>query len=114
MDLKDITNKKYSFIFGNKSDVGRVREINEDYMASFASSSGHFFIVCDGMGGHTSGEIASRLAVTTIKEFVTNNSENSKSTKQLLTESIQFANQTIIDKTIENPEYAGMGTTIIW
>lgn len=113
MDLKDITNKKYSFIFGNKSDVGRVREINEDYMASFASSSGHFFIVCDGMGGHTSGEIASRLAVTTIKEFVTNNSENSKSTKQLLTESIQFANQTIIDKTIENPEYAGMGTTCV-
>lgn len=113
MDLKDITNKKYSFIFGNKSDVGRVREINEDYMASFTSSSGHFFIVCDGMGGHTSGEIASRLAVNTIKEFVTNNSENSKSTKQLLTESIQFANQTIIDKTIENPEYAGMGTTCV-
>ncbi|MBX7047340.1 MAG: Stp1/IreP family PP2C-type Ser/Thr phosphatase [Ignavibacteria bacterium] len=113
MDLKDITNKKYSFVFGNKSDVGRVREINEDYMESFASSSGHFFIVCDGMGGHTSGEIASRLAVTTIKEYVANNSGNSKSTKQLLAEAIQFANQTIIDKTIETPEYAGMGTTCV-
>lgn len=113
MDLQSITNKKYSFIFGNKSDVGRVREINEDYMESFASSAGHFFVVCDGMGGHTSGEIASRLAVTTIKEYVSNNSGSSKSTKQLLAEAIQTANQTIIDKTIETPEYTGMGTTCV-
>ncbi|CAN5382491.1 hypothetical protein BH10BAC5_BH10BAC5_25480 [soil metagenome] len=113
MDLTEITNKKYSFIFGNKSDVGRVREINEDYMESFPLGDSHYFIVCDGMGGHSCGEIASRLAVITIKEYISANFRNSNSTKQLLTEAVQNANQTIIDKAAENSEYQGMGTTSV-
>jgi len=112
MDLSSISNK-YSLSFGNKTDVGKVREGNEDYLASFQTKIGHIFIVCDGMGGHTSGEIASRLAVTSLKDYIQDNSESSLSTKQLLIEAIENANQTIIDKTFEIPEYKGMGTTCV-
>ena len=47
--------------------MGRVRERNEDYFGSFSGGFGNLLVVCDGMGGHKGGEIASRLAVETIK-----------------------------------------------
>ena len=51
---------------GNYSDVGKAREINEDYFGSFSGNFGNLLLVCDGMGGHKGGEIASILAVETI------------------------------------------------
>jgi len=62
----------FNFEIGNRSDVGRVREVNEDYFGSFHGSFGELLIVCDGMGGHKGGETASRLAVDVIKNHFEN------------------------------------------
>jgi len=48
-----------------KSDVGKVREANEDFCGIFKEDQ--LAVVCDGMGGHKAGSHASRLAVSTIR-----------------------------------------------
>ncbi|MBD3287446.1 hypothetical protein GF337_01470, partial [candidate division KSB1 bacterium] len=48
-----------------RTDVGRVRQINEDYYGNFLEAK--LAVLCDGMGGHKAGSQASRLAVSTIR-----------------------------------------------
>ena len=59
-----------------KSDVGKAREMNQDsFYISEENDKIKLFILADGMGGYKGGEIASKLAVVSAKNFITNNFE---------------------------------------
>ncbi|MBE2218593.1 MAG: Stp1/IreP family PP2C-type Ser/Thr phosphatase [Ignavibacteria bacterium] len=103
----------FSVKFGNKTDTGKVRQRNEDYLECFKSSFGDVFVVCDGMGGHEGGEIASRLAVSTIRNVITTNPHGISNTASIIEEAISIANKAIVEKSIEISGSKGMGTTCV-
>lgn len=104
------------------SDTGKKRSINED--SFFNSSEDRLFIVADGMGGHLAGDVASKLAVESIKEFVLTTKYDKEVTwpfqrdmnisyelNQLIV-AIKTANKKIIRLANER-NLSGMGTTIV-
>ncbi|MDD4601417.1 Protein phosphatase PrpC [bioreactor metagenome] len=92
-----------------KSDVGLVRETNED---SYEFLPPHLFVVADGMGGHAAGEIASNIAVQTLKEYVTQNILPNTDPTAILKQAIIKANSLVYDMALSRSEYTGMGTTL--
>jgi len=101
------------------SDVGRAREINEDYFSvSYPNENIQVFLLADGMGGYNGGEIASKLAVTTAKSYILTNYEKTEKDKKGLTELVrsasQYANMIVYDKAKEtgNENLRQMGTTL--
>ena len=100
-----------------KSDVGKVREMNQDsYYISDLQSSVKLFLLADGMGGYKGGEIASSLAITCARNYIENNfkeaSKDKESLIQLVASSMEYANMVIYEKSRENKELEGMGTTL--
>ena len=100
-----------------KSDKGKVREMNQDYYyISTSLDQIQLYILADGMGGYNGGEIASSLAVQTAKNYIENNfkeiEKDRDSIIQLLGSSMEYANMVVYEKSKENPELQGMGTTL--
>ncbi len=100
-----------------KSDVGKVREMNQDfYYISKPEDKLQLFIVADGMGGYKGGEIASKLAVETSRKYITNNFDliehDRESILKLIKNAIEYANLVVYEKSKETPELENMGTTI--
>src|SRR5574337_179685 len=106
-----------------KSDVGRRRQGNEDSYC-LAPELG-LFVVADGMGGHAAGEVASRLAVDTIQEWMAKYLSGADAAiagmpvptcsreANFLLSSIRLANRVVYDAARGRREYAGMGTTVV-
>ena len=89
---------------GAKSDVGRVREANEDsYLVNEP-----LFVVADGMGGHIAGDVASSTAVETIKK---QSGDASPDDMETLARLVRSANSEIWEKAQGDPTLKGMGTT---
>ncbi len=105
-----------------RSDVGRKRKGNED--ALFLNPEQKLYVVADGMGGHAAGEVASRVAVDAINEFVTLTGGNEEITWPFglddsisyegnrLKTAIRHANRRVLEATRESAEYEGMATTV--
>jgi serine/threonine protein phosphatase PrpC len=100
-----------------ETNVGRIREHNEDFIA-WDSSVG-LVLLADGMGGHNAGEIASELAVNSIRDALEDVltpdliASNVIDFNDDLREAIVYANNEIIRMANERLECAGMGTTIV-
>ena len=103
-------------IYG-ESDVGQVREHNEDFIGWDAHLG--LVLLADGMGGHNAGEVASELAVSSIRDALQDvlGPEMASSSvidfNDALREAIVYANDEIIRMASERLECAGMGTTIV-
>jgi PPM family protein phosphatase len=111
------------YVAAAKTDVGRKRKGNEDSFC-LAPDLG-LYVVADGMGGHAAGEVASRLAVETIREWMAKYlggdgaaivgpaaASGSPEASYLLS-SIRLANRLIFDAAQGRQDYAGMGTTVV-
>lgn len=103
-----------------RSDVGRVRPSNEDHFG-YDERLG-IFVVCDGMGGHAAGEVASQIAVDTVLSFFRQRKPSSEDRAflndapegaRLLAEAVKQANDAILGYAEEHKNTSGMGTTLV-
>jgi len=104
----------YRLDVGSLSDIGCCRPANQDHIGFVRSADENerLFIVADGMGGHRAGEIASRLAIEAIQQHygsLLDRFELPRALKKAFTE----ANRAIFRAAQQEPEYRGMGTTLV-
>ena len=105
------------------TDVGLVRELNEDNYKIVPEEN--LAVVCDGMGGHAAGEVASELAVETIGDTFlkkeeagtlpdsTEIDEDFLESGSLLSHAVRMANRRIFNQSKSEAEVRGMGTTVV-
>lgn len=101
-----------------KSDIGKVREMNQDsyYISDLENDELKLYILADGMGGYKGGEIASSLAVANVKNYITNHFKKTRKDREnilkLLKNAIEYANKVIYEKAQADEELHDMGTTL--
>lgn len=94
-----------------RTDKGLRRDSNQD--SFLVNRSAGLFIVADGMGGHSGGEVASALAVATAEEYILKNRYTQILPHDLLTNAYKEASHHIYDRALQDTKLAGMGTTMV-
>ena len=101
--------------FAIKSDVGQRRKVNEDAAGYFESKNNiPLMMVCDGIGGHNAGEIASAMALMSIGQAWEKTEFNDvEEVYQWLIQKITEANEAIFNRSAQYEDLYGMGTTVV-
>ena len=104
------------------SDIGKRRKQNEDSL--FLDDDMGLYVVADGMGGHNAGEVASKLVVETIRDYIRQGQSddpveelvgidaNLSKEARLLLAGIQLSNRIVHQTALSNEAYRGMGSTV--
>ncbi|GGJ08176.1 protein phosphatase PrpC [Alicyclobacillus cellulosilyticus] len=102
-------------LYAARSHIGLVRQVNEDGFAVHADFRPfRLIVVADGMGGASAGEVASKIAVDTVSDYVQSGLRNEGcDPQQLMQEAVFAANQRIWEVAQASEAYLGMGTTIV-
>lgn len=98
----------------SKVDIGRKREVNQDYVFVSDKPLGNIpnlLVVADGMGGHKAGDFASRYAVESLKDALKKGTEDGP--EAMIKKAIQFANQKLVEASRQDARLEGMGTTLV-
>lgn len=97
-----------------RTDIGRSRKMNQDSVFASSTPVGmlpNLFIVADGMGGHKAGDYASRFVVDRIVKMA--NESHSMDIVKFLRNAIEDTNSHLYDESLMNPDFEGMGTTLV-
>jgi serine/threonine protein phosphatase PrpC len=108
--------------YAAKTDVGMKRTHNEDYFSLIEDEQ--VFLVADGMGGHASGEVASKMATEAIQDFFSRSKDDDVTwpykfdrllsyVENRLVVGVKLANQRIFEAALKDMRLKGMGTTIV-
>jgi protein phosphatase len=105
------------------TDVGRRRKLNEDNF--LVDTETQLYAVCDGMGGHNAGEVASKMAIETLGAFIQKSHKEKEITwpygldvnlsfdGNRLKTAIKLANKRVYKAADNREDYTGMGTTVV-
>ena len=109
--------------YAGSTHVGMKRDHNEDNLILVPEHQ--LYVVADGMGGHSSGEVASRIAVDTLADFFRQTGEDEEATwpykedrtlsyeENRISQSVKLANLRIYEKSLTHTKYKQMGTTLV-
>lgn len=98
------------------TDTGKVRNHNEDAGGIFENAHHqHLAVIADGMGGHNAGDVASKMATSSLhKEWIESGYFSSPDdAEKWLAATVKEINNTIYNHSLENKECQGMGTTLV-
>ena len=99
------------------SDPGCVRSSNQDaYAVDYLDKNTLLCVVCDGMGGAKSGDVASNLAVEVFSQEVKRSWKSDMESEEIhlmLKNALKLANFTVYDQSCQFEEFSGMGTTLV-